>query len=99
LDYRLLPKRGGVVFTSAGDYDQVEAGLMIIFAVMQVRLGKTQVLEPKIFASKVRNLRSAITTNLKHLNKTEFRFDDLDVRAQKFPDEKAIGIVFVYPRW
>ena len=91
-------REGGTAITPSVNASEAAEILYIVYATLQLNLGKKQILDKKIAIPKMFYLLDTISANLKHDNKTKFRYDDLNVLALKDPKTKLTLISF-WPMW
>lgn len=85
---------GGITFDSRANYTQAEEALSLIFAALQVNMGKAHGLDSKVFNYKIRKLVETIATTLKTVPKTEFPFSDVMVMAERDSKDGYVSIFF-----
>jgi len=85
---------GGITFDGRANYDKAEEALSIIFAALQVNMGKAHGLDSKVFGYKIKTLIRTIIATLKTTPKTEFPFSDVMVMAERDDKEGYISVFF-----
>jgi hypothetical protein len=86
-------REGGTGFNKNCDSREVSGSLYVIYATLQLNMGKGQVLDSKMASSKMFYLLDAINANLKIGNVTKFPYDDLIVYAKKYPEKNTVVII------
>jgi len=89
---------GGTAITPSVDAAKASEILYVVYATLQLNLGKKQILDKKVAIPKMLYLLDTISSNLKHGNETKFTYDDLWVFAKRDPKTKLTLISF-WPRW
>jgi hypothetical protein len=83
---------GGVSIGPKADVDATLGALHIIYTALQVNRGKTQVLKEKVAAAKMSKLIDAVEAALKASPETQFRFEDMNVKATRNDKTQYITI-------
>jgi len=87
-----LVSAGGVSIGPKADVDATLGALHIIYTALQVNRGKTQVLKEKVAAAKMSKLIDAVEAALKASPETQFRFEDMNVKATRNDKTQYITI-------
>jgi Tfp pilus assembly protein PilW len=74
---------GGVSIGPKADVDATVGALRIIYTALQVNMGKTQVLNEKVAVAKMNKLIDAVEAALKVSSETQFRFEDMNIKATR----------------
>jgi hypothetical protein len=78
-----LVSAGGVSIGPKADVEATVGALHIIYTALQVNRGKTQVLKEKVAVAKMSKLIDAVEAALKASPETQFRFEDMNVKATR----------------
>lgn len=87
-----LVSAGGVSIGPKADVDATLGALHIIYTALQVNRGKTQVLNEKVAAAKMGKLIDAVDAALKASSETQFKFEDMNVKATRNDKTQYLSI-------
>jgi hypothetical protein len=74
---------GGISFGPQADVNATVRALHIIYTALQVNMGKKQVLNEGVAQAKMNKLIGAVEAALKVSPETQFRFEDMNVKATR----------------
>ena len=83
LNEKGLVYAGGVSIGPKADVEATVGALHIIYTALQVNRGKTQVLNEKVAVAKMSKLIDSVEAALKASPETQFRFEDMNVKATR----------------
>jgi len=83
---------GGVSIGPKADVNATLGALHIIYTALQVNRGKTQVLNEKVAVAKMTKLIDTVEAALKASSETQFRFEDMNVKATRNDKTQYITI-------
>lgn len=92
LNNKGLVYAGGVSIGPKADVNATVGALHIIYTALQVNRGKTQVLNEKVALAKMGKLIDAVEAALKASSETQFRFEDMNVKATRNDKTQYITI-------
>jgi len=92
LDDQGVVRQGGLTFGPQADLRAAEEALCCIYTVLQLNMGKKQILDKHLALSRVRNLIDAVVSSLKVVSESKFRADGLNVKATRNDKTKFISI-------
>jgi hypothetical protein len=87
-----LVSAGGVSIGPKADVDATLGALHIIYTALQVNRGKTQVLKEKVAVAKMGKLIDAVDAALKASSETQFKFEDMNVKATRNDKTQYLSI-------
>ncbi len=83
---------GGVSIGPKADVNATLGALRIIYTALQVNMGKRQVLNEKVALAKMSKLIDSVDSALKASSETQFRFEDMNVKATRNDKTQYITI-------